>query len=262
MTFDVWASGDPYERFMGRWSRRMAGSFVSWLDVADDRRWLDVGCGTGALTSAILDAASPAEVLGVDPSEGFVATARDRIGDPRVRFEVGDAGRLDLPDGAYDATVGGLMLNFVPDPAVAAAELGRVTGPGGVVGAYVWDYAGGMEMLSHFWAAVAALDSAGEALDEGRRFPLCQPEPLRKLWEGTGLADVTVETLESSMIFADFDDYWMPFLGGQGPAPGYVMSLSEAGRADLRELLRSRLPTQPDGSVVLAARAWAVRGTR
>jgi SAM-dependent methyltransferase len=262
VTRDPWDSGEPYERFMGRWSRLVSESFVAWLEVPAGLRWLDVGCGTGALTAAVVDGADPSEVLGVDPSAAFVQTARARIRDDRVRFAIGDAGGLDLPDDRFDAVVGGLMLNFVPDPAGAVAELARVAAPGGVVAVYVWDYREGMGMLRRFWDTAAALDPTAETLEEGLRFPLCRPEPLRELWLGAGLDDVAVEPIETPTVFRDFDDYWTPFLGGQGPAAGYAMSLSEDDRATLRESLRSRLPAQPDGSIALTARAWAVRGRR
>jgi SAM-dependent methyltransferase len=126
--------------------------------------------------------------------------------------------------------VSGLVLNFVPDPALAAREMTRVARPGGRVAAYVWDYAGRMELIRHFWDAAAALDPAAAELDEGRRFGLCQPEPLGRLFRDAGLADVGVRPIEVATRFRDFDDYWDPFLGGQGPAPGYAMSLDEPGR--------------------------------
>lgn len=252
---DVWARGDAYELYMGRWSRRVAVSFVSWLGVPADRRWLDVGCGK-------LAAANPEELTGIDSSEGFIERARAQIGDPRIRFEVGDATSLPFQDDRFDAVVSGLVLNFVPEPARAVAEITRVATPGATVAAYVWDYADGMAMLRYFWDAATTLDPDAAALDEGLRFPLCRPEPLRELWAGAGLADVVVEAIEVPTVFRDFDDYWTPFLGGQGPAPGYAMSLTENHRAGLRETLRHRLPTRPDGSITLTARAWAVRGSR
>ena len=239
----------------------MAAAFLRWLDVPAGRRWLDVGCGTGALTATVLAMADPAEVVGVDPSEGFLATARARIADARVRFHVGDAMSLPLPDRQFDAVVSGLALNFVPDAGLAAGELARVAAPGGAVAAYVWDYAGGMAMLRHFWEAAACLDPAAANLDEGHRFPLCRPEPLRDLWAGAGLEQVAVQAIEVPTVFSDFDDLWRPFLGGQGPAPGYVMSLPDGQRDVLRDRLRARLPTAPDGSIPLTARAWAVSGT-
>jgi SAM-dependent methyltransferase len=259
---EIWAVGDAYEAYVGRWSRRVAEEFVRRLDVPTGRRWLDVGCGTGALTETVLAVANPAEVLGVDPSEAFLATAETRIADARVSFRAGDARSLPLPDHGFDVVVSGLALNFVPEPTRAAAEFVRVIRPGGVAAAYVWDYAEGMAMMRHFWAAAAALDPAAAELDEGSRFPLCRPEPLGQLWTDAGLDAVTVRAIEVPTVFADFDDYWTPFLGGQGPAPGYAMSLTEEHRGDLRELLRARLPAGPDGSVPLTARAWAVRGVR
>jgi SAM-dependent methyltransferase len=166
-----------------------------------------------------------------------------------------------VDDLQFDAVVSGLTLNFVPEPDRAAAELARVAAPGGVVAAYVWDYAEGMAMMRYFWDAATALDPAAAELDEGRRFPLCQPDALGRLWTGAGLADVEVRAIEVPTRFADFDDYWTPFLGGQGPAPGYVMSLDEERRDALRDLLHARLPSAQDGSIPLTARAWAVRGT-
>ena len=139
--------------------------------------------------------------------------------------------------------------------------MARVARPDGRVAAYVWDYTGGMELIRRFWDAAAALDPAAADLDEGRRFPLCQPEPLAGLFRDAGLAEVAVRPIQVPTVFRDFDDYWTPFLGGQGPAPGYVLSLDGAGRAALREELATRLPAAADGSIALAARAWAVAGT-
>ena len=238
----------------------MAVAFLRWLDVPAGRRWLDVGCGTGALAATVLAMADPAEVVGVDTAEGFLATARSQVTDPRASFRVGDVTSLPLPDRQFDAVVSGLALNFVPDPGLAVAELARVAAPGGAVAAYVWDYAEGMSMMRHFWDAAASLDPAAADLDEGRRFPLCRPEPLRELWVGAGLERVTAQAIEIPTTFSGFDDYWRPFLGGQGPAPGYVMSLTGERRDALRDLLRIRLPAAPDGSIPLTARAWAVRG--
>ena len=261
MTHDVWAVGDAYEAYVGRWSRRVAEVFLRWLDPPAGRRWLDVGCGTGALTAAVLALADPTEVTGVDPSEGFLAEARNRVADPRATFSVGDARSLTRPDRSVDAVVSGLAVNFVPEPDRAVAEFARVLTPGGVAAAYVWDYADGMEMMRYFWAAAAALDPAAADLDEGPRFPLCRPEPLGQLWTDSGLINVTVRSIDVPTVFTDFDDYWRPFLGGQGPAPGYAMSLTAEHRDALRERLRADLPAGPDGSIALSARAWAVRGT-
>jgi SAM-dependent methyltransferase len=257
---EFWADGNAYEAYVGRWSRRVAEAFLHWLDVPAGRGWLDVGCGTGALTETILAFADPAHVVGVDPSERFLANARVRIGGTRSAFRVGDARSLPLPDRRFDAVVSGLALNFVPDPGRAAAEFARVAVPGGVVAAYVWDYAEGMAMMRYFWDAAVALDPAAAELDEGHRFSLCRPEGLSELWTNAGLDQVAIHAIEVSTVFADFDDYWRPFLGGQGPAPGYVTSLADEHRRALGDLLRVRLPFSLDGSIRLTAKAWAVQG--
>jgi SAM-dependent methyltransferase len=255
---DVWEAGDAYEAYVGRWSRHVAGVFVPGLGVPPGRRWLDVGCGTGALASTVLAAAAPARVVGVDRSSGFLATARRRVA---AAFCVGDARALPLGDAGFDAVISGLALNFVPDPACAAAEFVRVAAPGAVVAAFVWDYAEGMAMMRHFWDVAGALDPVAAALDEGARFPVCRPDGLRDLWLGAGLAGVKVEAIEVPTVFTGFDDYWQPFLGGQGAAPAYVATLDDERRAVLREALRDRLGGRPGQAIPLTARAWTVRGS-
>jgi SAM-dependent methyltransferase len=259
---DSWDSGDAYEPYVGRWSRLVAREFLGWLAVPPARRWLDLGCGTGALAESILTLAAPDEVVCVDPSPAYVAFARDRLTDPRVRHEVGDAQALQTASAAFDAVVSGLVLNFVSEPVRALSEMVRVVRPGGLLAAYVWDYAEGMQMMRHFWDAASALDPGARELDEGRRFPLCKPEPLTNLFQTAGLKKIEVCAIEVPTVFRDFEDYWSPFLGGQAPAPGYVMSLSQERRAALRERIRATLPTNPEGEHHLIARAWGVRGVR
>ena len=254
---DVWASGDAYERYVGRWSRLVARDFVNWLDIPAGRRWLDIGCGTGALSQTILERAAPQALMGVDPSEGFISHARRVVGDTRAEFRVGDAQSLPADNRAFDVAVAGLVINFVPDMAKAAAEMVRVTRPGGTAAAYVWDYAGEMQMMRRFWDAAVALNPAALDKDEGRRFPVCRPEPVTALFKNAGLANVEVRAIDAPTVFENFDDYWAPFLGGQAPAPGYCMSPSEDLRAALRDRVRSTFPFRDDGSVHLIARAWA-----
>ena len=257
---DTWERGSPYERYVGRWSRQVAPPFLSWLGIPASRRWLDVGCGTGALCAAIADRCSPASVAGVEPSEGFLKTARENLAD-RVALHQGSATAIPLGDASVDVVVSGLVLNFVPDQQAALAEMARVTGQGGTIAAYVWDYAGKMELMRYFWDAAVELDPGAAKLDEGPRFPLCRPEALEKLFTDSGLDGVEVKPIDIPTRFASFDDYWQPFLGGQGPAPAYAMSLDEAGRASLRDRIRKYLPTAADGSISLIARAWAARAT-
>jgi SAM-dependent methyltransferase len=255
---DSWNSGDPYEFYVGRWSRRVAPEFLAWLDPPPSLRWLEVGCGTGALTAAIAARARPAQLTGVDPSEGFLSTARERLASSAT-FRVANAVDLPFLDATMDIVVSGLVLNFVPDPAQGLAEMRRIAVAGGTVAAYVWDYAEKMELIRYFWDAATILDPGARALDEGIRFPLCRPEALRRAFQQAGLADVDVVPIDIATSFTSFDDYWHPFLGGQGPAPAYAMSLDEASRNRLRDRIRDRLPLQSNGSIDLVARAWAIR---
>ncbi len=256
---DRWASGAAYESYVGRWSRLVAADFLAWLAIPQDARWLDVGSGTGALTEAILARAEPASVIGVDPSLAFVDHARAAITDPRASFVVGTADSTHLEDGAVDVAASGLVLNFVPDLAAALAELRRVVRPSGIIAGYVWDYAGGMELMRRFWDAAVALDPAAEALDEGRRFPIAAMEPLAEAFRAAGLDAVDVRAIVVPTVFADFDDLWRPFVSGTGPAPAYAASLGDSERSALRDRLRTTIAAEPDGSIRLRARAWAIR---
>jgi SAM-dependent methyltransferase len=255
---DTWERGSPYEQYVGRWSRQVAPPFLSWLGIPAGRRWLDVGCGTGALCAAIVDRCSPASVSAVEPSEGFLKTARENLAD-RVALHQGNATAIPLGDASVDVVVSGLVLNFVPDQRAALAEMARVTGKDGTIAAYVWDYAGKMELMRYFWDAAVELDPGVAKMDEGIRFPLCRPEALENLLASAGLKGIEVKPIDIPTRFTGFDDYWQPFLGGQGPAPAYAMSLDETGRARLRDRLRGRLPTAENGSISLIARAWAAR---
>jgi trans-aconitate methyltransferase len=261
-TTDRWTSGEAYERYVGRWSRRIAADFLEWLAIPAGRTWLDVGSGTGALTEAILARCEPTSITGIDTSQGFVEHARAAVTDGRASFAVGAAAATGLPDASIDVAVAGLVLNFVPDVPAAMHELRRVLVPGGVVASYVWDYAEGMEFMRVFWDAAVAVDPGVAELDQGRRFPIAAPGPLAAAFTDAGLVDVAVRPIVIPTVFADFDDYWQPFLGGTGSAPTYVASLAEPDRAVLRDRLRTSLVAEPDGSIRLAARAWAVRGRR
>ncbi|MEX2221145.1 MAG: methyltransferase domain-containing protein [Candidatus Rokuibacteriota bacterium] len=257
---ETWGSGDAYEGYVGRWSRKVAAELLRWLGVGRGLAWADVGCGTGALAETILATCEPASIEGVDASEGFVSHARQRLGDPRVRFVRGDATRLPWEPAAFDVTVSGLVLNFVADHEAMVREMTRVTKPGGRVAVYVWDYAGGMQMVRHFWDAAVAVNPHDAKLDQADRFPVCRPGPLRALFEASGLRLVETRALEIPTVFRDFDDYWSPFLGRQGSAPTYLASLSDEGREKIRSLLESRLAPPPGRPIELTARAWAVQG--
>lgn len=236
----------------------MAREFLDWLDQPPGSSWIDVGCGTGALTGEIASTAQPSRIHGVDPSPGFIATAKHQYGDA-AEFRVGDAQDLAFGDNEFDIAVSGIALNFVPDPVLAAKELRRVTKDAGVVATYLWDYAEGMQMIRIFWDVAIELDRTISHLDEATRFPLCDPDELRGVLEASGLNEVEISSLETPTTFSGFDDYWSPLLGGQGPIPSYVMSLNPSDRHRLATQLRRALPDN-DGLISLTARAWAARG--
>lgn len=261
MSPDTWDDGATYEPYMGRWSKVMASRFLSWLAIPGGAAWLDFGCGTGALSRSILADASPRLVIGCDRSPGYVHFARTRIADRRAQFMVAELPELPHIQGGFDAVVSGLVLNFLPAPLEGVTAMMARVRPGGTVAAYLWDYAEGMQLIRTFWDAAVGLDPAARGLDESRRFPLCRPEPLGQLFEAAQLRRVTVDPIEVPTVFQTFEDYWTPFLGGQGPAPGYAMGLTVERRTELREALRRRLPGGPDGAIALTAKAWAVKGT-
>jgi trans-aconitate methyltransferase len=247
---------------VGRWSRTVAAEFIDWLAVPAGRRWVDVGCGTGVLTDAILARSQPRSVVGVDPSDGFLAHARAAVTDPRASFRAGTAAETGLADAGVDVAVAGLVLNFVPDVPAALGEAQRIVTPGGIVAGYVWDYAEGMQFIHAFWNAAVAVDAAAREFDEATRFPIAAHEPLAAAFVAAGLESVDVRPIEIPTVFADFDDLWQPFLGWTGAAPTYLASLAPGAREELREEYRSSIPAEPDGSIRLSARAWAVRGRR
>jgi SAM-dependent methyltransferase len=254
--------GLRYDALMGRWSRAMASRFVAWLSPAPSQRWLDVGCGTGALTSAILERAAPSAVWGVDAEPEYIQQARHSNRDRRCRFAVGEAHRLPEEIGHIDLTVSALMLNLVPEPAGALAEMIRVTRAGGRVGAYVWDFAHGMQLARYFWDVAIELDRAAESLDQGRRYPLCHPDRLRALFIDAGLKSVQLQALTMPTVFENFDDYWLPLEIGHGRASEYLATLAADHQQRLRERMRAVLPARPDGSIPLNALAWAIVGER
>lgn len=257
--FDRWAAGDAYETYMGRWSRQIARDFIDWLRPQTGANWIDVGCGTGALSETILELAQPKSVLGVDPSAAFIGFANENCNDPRAGFVKGDALTLPTADASIDVATSGLAVNFFPDAVSGLKEMNRVTKPGGLICFYVWDYpGGGMRFIDAFWKAAASIDPAASALDEATRFPQCTPEGLTSLCAEAGLV-CNVVSIERETRFSDFEVFWDPFTRGAGPAPGYVAKLD----VEKRETLKSRLKeTVGQTDIVLPARAWAVKARR
>jgi len=248
--------GDGYERYMGRWSRRLAPAYVGFAAPKDGDRVLDVGAGTGALASALEAALAASEITGGDPSAGFIAYAGKNAKSGRTRFEEGDAQQLRFADGSFDHAMSMLVMNFIPDHGKALAEMRRVTRARGVVSACVWDYGEGMESLRIFWDEAVALDPAAEPKHE-RNMKLTREGQIGALWRSAGFAEVQEKPLVIDQAFNSFDDYWDPFLAGVGPGGAYVASLPEGRRQELASLLRQRFG---GGAFVLKARAWCARG--
>ncbi len=259
---DMFSKSEAYENLMGRWSARLALMFLDFVYVRDGERVLDVGCGTGALSRAVLDATRSSEVVGVDPSEPFTEYAREQSPYPRATFDVGNAQDLPYPNASFGLSLSMLVFQYIPEGEKAAGEMRRVTRPGGTVAACTWDSGeGGMELTSTFWDEADKLDpTAKKQWGETRR-----PSPqgwFSELWDSAGLENVEVTGLEIAMDFSSFDDYWLPYLGGVGPPGAYVKQLSPEGWDALRDALRKRFfPGGEDGPFTLGARAWAVRGT-
>jgi SAM-dependent methyltransferase len=201
-------------------------------------------------------------VTGIEPSEGFFSFARSTITDDRADFRLGDAQGLPIEDAEADISISGLVLNFVPDKDRALQEMCRIIKPGGTIAVYVWDYAGEMLLIRHFWDAVGELFPEAADNDEGKQFPICNPDSLAELFRASGLQSVKTRALDAPTVFADFDDYWSPFLKGQGPAGAQCVSLSGDDRERQRNHLEAALPINHDGTISLIARAWAVRGIR
>jgi ubiquinone/menaquinone biosynthesis C-methylase UbiE len=250
------ASGDAYDRFMGRYSRELAPRLIGFAGVIEGMRALDVGCGSGLLTSALADRLGAANVAAADPSETLLAACAARV--PGADVRRAPAEELPWPDASFDAVLSQLVLNFVADADAAVAEMCRVTAPGGIVASCTWDYAGGMRMLRTFWDAAAELDP--RAPDESS-MRYRSAEALESLWERGGLKDVVTGRLEVEVAYGSFDEYWEPFTLGVGPAGAYYASRDEEAREGLREGVFSRLGA-PAGPFSLGARAFAVRGTR
>ena len=256
------AFDDPagYERYIGRWSRFIAVKFLDWLNVGPGKIWLDVGAGTGILTQVILDRAAPKKVVAIDISDRYLDYARQAVPDPRAEFIVGDAANLATETTGFEAAVAGLVLNFVPVPADGVRGMREAVKSGGTVAAYVWDYGDRMEMVRHFWDAAMSVDPAAREFKAQTQYAICNPDSLRELFEAAGLRNVETTPIDISTTFADFDDFWQPFLGAQGSTSKFFRSRDEAGKEAIRHHLLEQLPIASDGTIPLTARAWAVKG--
>jgi SAM-dependent methyltransferase len=250
VSFNV--SAAAYDRFMGRYSSPLASRLADFAGVQPGQRALDVGCGPGALTGELVARLGPAMVVGVDPSESFVVAARERH--PGVEVRQSAAEDLPFPDGAFDVTLAQLVVHFMADPIVGLREMARITRPGGVVVACVWDHAGGRGPLSPFWKAVRKTDP--EAPDESE-LAGAREGHLAELFTSAGLHEVGDTDLAIQVDHASFDAWWEPYTFGVGPAGAYVAGLEPNHREELRERSRQLVPAAP---FTLESHAWAARG--
>jgi ubiquinone/menaquinone biosynthesis C-methylase UbiE len=256
--------GRAYERFMGRWSRLTGRLFLDWLQMPFHMRWLDVGCGTGALTEAIAANCTPELIIAFDPSEQQIAYARSRIQDERITIKIGNATSIDARNHEFDVAASALVLNFIPDQRRAVSEMARVVRPGGAVAAYVWDFAGGRHVTQHLSEALAVVAPEAErAARAAQRADTTSREALSQLFQSAGLARVETRSLDIVIEFEDFDDYWDANTGLISPisvigtAQG---SLSPTQLDALKQSLRDSLRVSSNESIAFPARAWAVRG--
>ncbi len=253
------APADAYDRHIGRYGADLACALCDAAGVQAGQSAVDVGCGPGALATELVARLGAEHVTAADPSPPFVAACRARL--PGVRVVGAPAERLPFEDGAFDRALAQLVVNFMTDAHAGVREMVRVTRPGGVVGAAVWDYAGEMTLLRAFWEAAVAIDPAAARLDEGASMPFCTPEELAALWSDAGLSGVEVGAAAAGADYTGFDDLWAALEAGVGPSGAYVLGLDVDGRAALADELKRRLGV---GSTPfhLAARAWVVTGVR
>ncbi len=251
------APAEAYDRHVGRYGRELARALIAAAEVRAGRRALDVGCGPGALTTELVAVLGADQVAAIDPSPPFVEACRARL--PGVRVELGPAEALPFEDAAFDHALAQLVVNFMADPPAGLREMRRVTRPGGTVAGAVWDYAGQMTFLRHFWDAGIAVDASAAERDEGRCMPYCTPDELAGLWSTAGLANVDVSPVVVTGRYEGFEDLWEPLERGVGPSGAYVVSLPADRRAAVKQELQRRLGVA-DGPFQLTARAWIATG--
>jgi ubiquinone/menaquinone biosynthesis C-methylase UbiE len=260
-TFNV-NRAEGYDQLMGRWSRRLALPFIDFAGVGADERLIDVGCGTGSLTFALVEAADIAEIAAVDLSPVFVEEAKRRNSDPRIHIQQADACALPFEDDSFDRALSLLVLHFIPEPAKAVAEMRRVVRPGGTVAAAVWDHLGGLPSMRMMWDTVAAM--SGKAWEARARYlwqPMMQPGEMKRCFVEQGLLEVVEQSLLMRMDYASFDDYWDPIAAGEGPLGKYISALDAGERVAVDAAVKAAYEGgKPDGPRSFAAVAWACRG--
>jgi ubiquinone/menaquinone biosynthesis C-methylase UbiE len=253
----LFSDGKAYERFMGRWSRLAGNAFLDWLDPPKGLRWLDVGCGNGAFTEALIDRTAPSAVTGIDPSDGQLAYARTRPGVKSAQFRTADAQALPFADGSFDAAAMALVIAFVPDPAKAVSEMARVVLPGGSVATYMWDIPGGGLPLEPIHKAMKAMGAASPVPPGSAN---STRNAMQALWERAGLRSVESRVIPITVVYSGFDDFWESNAVPVGPAGQAIHKLPPPAREQLKARLRQQLPEGPDGRISYEAFANAVKG--
>src|SRR5262245_6772699 len=256
------SDGASYELFLGRWTKVLAPYILDFAEFSSDGPLLDVGTGTGSMASAMAARWPKRPIVAIDIAEPYIAFARSKMAGASINFELGDASSLQFENNTFSGTTAQLVLNFVPNPSAAINEMKRVTRPGGVVVAAVWDFRGGLVYQRLLWDTAAGIDpEAATARDRLFSGALALPDGLLQLFGEAGLADVQRESITFRMNYSDFDDYWQPLLGGQGPFGTYVATLTPETRRTIEEAVRRAYCSgAPDGERSLTATAWAVRG--
>jgi SAM-dependent methyltransferase len=253
----LFADGEAYERLMGRWTRRAGDIFLDWLDIPANVRWLDVGCGNGAFTEALIARCAPVEVIGVDPSEGQLAFARTRRGAQSAQFRIGDAQALPFGDDGFDVAVMALVITYLSDPGKAVAEMARVVRPGGWVGTYMWDIPAGGTPVHPIYVAI---ESLGMPSPRPPGAAVSRLDAMRALWKGAGLESIETQVIRIPVAYSDFDDFWDSNTGPVGPHGKAIQQMSQTVRARFRARLREQLPVGPDGCIAYQSFANAVKG--
>jgi ubiquinone/menaquinone biosynthesis C-methylase UbiE len=256
-TSHLFADGEAYERLMARWSRSAGEIFLDWLDIPTNLRWLDVGCGNGAFTEAVIARCSPAEVIGIDPSEGQLAFARTRVAATSAQFRSGDAQALPFGDERFDVAVMALVINFLSEPAKAVSEMARVVRAGGWVGTYMWDVPGGGSPVHPIYVAI---ESLGMPCPRPAGAAVSRRHAMQALWEAAGLEAVESRVIRIPVTYASFDAFWQANAAPVGPQGNAIHAMSPALRETVRVRLREQVPVGPDGRIAYEAFANAVKG--
>jgi SAM-dependent methyltransferase len=249
--------GAAYERFMGPWTRAAGLVFLDWLAVPQGLAWLDVGCGTGVFTEILEEAAKPAKLVAIDPARAQISYAAKKPVAQHAVFQIGDAQALPFPDASFDVVASALVLNFIPNQALALAEMRRVTRKTGCVAGYVWDFTGPLSVTRHITSALRAIKAKAAPVPEVESTRLCA---LQDLFKGAGLTGVETEVIDVEVAYPNFDAYWRRFIDNPSPGAAFIKAMTETGRETLRASVEASLPTAADGGISFVSRANAARG--